>query len=108
MKQILQNLRNGKTEVVEVPQPQLKPGFALVKNAASLVSAGTERMWYLLQKNLCWRKLVHGQTWWSGYAKAQREGLLTTMEAAFNRLESAYGVRLLFSWNDRWTGRRVN
>ena len=44
LKQLLQNLRDGKTEIVEVPVPSPKPGMALVQTAASLVSAGTERM----------------------------------------------------------------
>ncbi len=43
MKQLLQNLKNGKTTVEEVPVPAPRPGMALVKVAASLVSAGTER-----------------------------------------------------------------
>ena len=53
MKQLLQNLRTGETEIVEVPIPQPKPGTALIMTAASLVSAGTERM----------EKLVHDLTW---------------------------------------------
>jgi hypothetical protein len=43
MKQLLQNLRDGKTIVAEVPVPTPRPGTALVRTAASLVSAGTER-----------------------------------------------------------------
>ncbi len=88
MKQILQNLRNGKTEVVEVPQPQLKPGFALVKNAASLVSAGTERMLVsFAEKSLLEKARSRPDLVRQVMQKAQREGLLTTMEAAFNRLD---------------------
>ena len=44
MKQLLQNIHTGVTEVVEVPVPQLQAGMALVHTHASLVSAGTERM----------------------------------------------------------------
>ena len=44
MKQLLQNLRTGETEVVEVPVPTPGGrGAALVRTSASLVSAGTER-----------------------------------------------------------------
>ena len=39
MKQLLQNMRDGKTQVVEVPVPQARRGTALVQVAASLVSA---------------------------------------------------------------------
>ena len=44
MKQLLQNLSSGKTELVEEPQPCLKAGHTLVWTRASLISAGTERM----------------------------------------------------------------
>ena len=44
MKQLLQNLRNGKIDIADVPMPSPGPGLILVHTAASLVSAGTERM----------------------------------------------------------------
>ena len=43
MKQLLQDARTGVLKVAEVPSPQLLPGCVLVRVAASLVSAGTER-----------------------------------------------------------------
>jgi hypothetical protein len=44
MKQILQNLANGQTELTEIPCPQVKPGYLLIRTTYTLVSAGTERM----------------------------------------------------------------
>lgn len=44
MKQILQNLASGKTEVAEIPTPRCKAGHLLIRSTASLISAGTERM----------------------------------------------------------------
>jgi len=44
IKQILQNLKSGKTEIVEVPCPETKSGHLLIKTTDSLISAGTERM----------------------------------------------------------------
>lgn len=44
MKQILQNLANGETQLVEVPCPQNKNGQLLISTTKSLVSVGTERM----------------------------------------------------------------
>ena len=44
MKQLLQSLNSGKTELVEQPIPRLKDGNVLVKTSVSLISAGTERM----------------------------------------------------------------
>lgn len=44
MKQILQNLKNGTTEVAEVPCPRASGGQLLIRTTRSLISAGTERM----------------------------------------------------------------
>lgn len=44
MKQILQNLRNGKIEVVDMSSPRLRERHFLVQTRNSLISAGTERM----------------------------------------------------------------
>ena len=43
MKQLLQFPATGETTVADVPAPRLSAGMVLVRNAASLVSAGTER-----------------------------------------------------------------
>lgn len=43
MKQLLQNLRDGAFTLIETPFPTRPPGFALIANRASLISAGTER-----------------------------------------------------------------
>jgi predicted dehydrogenase/threonine dehydrogenase-like Zn-dependent dehydrogenase len=44
MKQVLQNLKDGSTEVAEVPCPQAGAGQLLIRTTRTLVSAGTERM----------------------------------------------------------------
>lgn len=44
MFQVLQNLSNGQTELIEAPAPKLRAGCLLVDTTASLVSTGTERM----------------------------------------------------------------
>ena len=44
MKQILQSLKTGTTEVAEVPCPAVKRGQLLIRSSHTLVSAGTERM----------------------------------------------------------------
>ena len=44
MKQILQNLSTGETELVEAPAPQPRPGSLLIDTTVSLISTGTERM----------------------------------------------------------------
>lgn len=88
MKQLLQNLRDGKTSVVEVPQPTPKPGTVLVQTAASLVSAGTERtLVSFAEKSLLGKAQARPDLVRQVIDKARREGLLTTIEAAFNRLD---------------------
>lgn len=42
MKQVLQNLKTGGVEVVDVPDPQIESGRVIVRVVASLISAGTE------------------------------------------------------------------
>lgn len=44
MKQILQSLKSGVTEVAEVPAPGVTRGHLLIHSRQTLISAGTERM----------------------------------------------------------------
>lgn len=44
MKQIIQDLKTGKTILEEVPVPLVKAGCVLIQTTRSLVSLGTERM----------------------------------------------------------------
>ena len=44
MKQILQNLKTGETQLVNVPVPKVSQGSILIKTEVSLVSLGTEKM----------------------------------------------------------------
>lgn len=88
MKQLLQNLRNGETQIAEVPVPTPQPGEVLVRTATSLVSAGTERMLVeFAEKNLVGKARSRPDLVRQVLEKARREGLLTTLEAAFNRLD---------------------
>lgn len=88
MKQVIQNLRTGETEIIDVPIPVPQKGQALVQNAASLVSAGTERMLVgFAEKSLVGKARSRPDLVEQTLDKARREGLLTTIEAAFNRLD---------------------
>ncbi|MCW5632666.1 MAG: bi-domain-containing oxidoreductase [Rubrivivax sp.] len=44
MKQVLQHLRHGTTEVADIPCPRAARGQLLIRTSRTLVSAGTERM----------------------------------------------------------------
>jgi predicted dehydrogenase/threonine dehydrogenase-like Zn-dependent dehydrogenase len=88
MKRLQQNLKTGETTVVEVPIPTPQPGTALVRTAASLVSAGTERMLVeFSEKSLLGKARARPDLLRQVLDKARREGLLTALEAAFNRLD---------------------
>ncbi len=88
MKQLLQNMKNGKTTVEEIPVPEPRPGQALVKVAASLVSAGTERMLVAFaEKSLVGKARSRPDLVRQVVGKMKREGVLPTLQAAFNRLD---------------------
>src|SRR5574338_537402 len=88
MKQLLQNLRDGKTIVAEVPCPNPGSGRALVRTQASLVSAGTERtLVEFAEKNLVDKARSRPDLARQIIDKARREGVLPTLEAAFNKLD---------------------
>lgn len=88
MKQVLQHARSGEITVEEVPAPQLLPGCVLVRIAASVVSAGTERASAefarksLLQKAKSRPDLVR-----EVISKVQRDGIFSAVEAVRSRLD---------------------
>ena len=87
MKQILQDLGNGTSELVEVPAPGVTPNHLLIDTTVSLISAGTERM-----------LVDFGRAGWIQKARQQPEkvrmvmdkvktdGLLTTVDAVRSKL----------------------
>jgi predicted dehydrogenase/threonine dehydrogenase-like Zn-dependent dehydrogenase len=88
MKQVLQSMHGGKTSVEEIPDPLVRPGTALVRTACSLVSAGTERMVVeFAEKNLLEKVRSRPDLAKHVIDKALKEGPLTALDAAFNRLD---------------------
>ncbi|WP_339831365.1 bi-domain-containing oxidoreductase [uncultured Parvibaculum sp.] len=88
MKQLLQSLKNGTIELADVPAPRGAARRLLIRTAASLVSAGTERM-----------LVEFGQANWFDKArqqpdkvrmvldKARTDGLAATFEAVQSKLD---------------------
>ncbi len=88
MKQLLQSLKSGTAELADVPAPRGAAGRLLIRTAASLVSAGTERM-----------LVEFGQANWFDKArqqpdkvrmvldKARTDGLAATFEAVQSKLD---------------------
>jgi len=88
MKQLLQNIKTGKSTIEDVPVPTPREGQALVKVEASLVSAGTERMVIeFAEKSLVGKARSRPDLVKQVLDKARREGVVNTAQAAFNRLD---------------------
>ncbi len=88
MKQIVQNLRSGVLELMEVPCPQVARGHLLVQTHASLISAGTERSLVEFGKaNLLAKARQNPERVKQVLAKIKADGLLPTLEAVFSRLD---------------------
>lgn len=89
MKQVLQSLRTGKTSIANVPAPQVKEGQVLIKTSKTLVSLGTEGMLVEFGKSNIFGKIrrqpdkVH-----LVLNKIRTDGLLPTIEAVFNKLDT--------------------
>jgi polar amino acid transport system substrate-binding protein len=89
LKQILQNLKTGAVAVTDVPAPVVRPGFVMVRTAASLISAGTERMTVESgQKSLMGRAFDQPALVKQVIEKARNEGVLQTIDSVRSKLES--------------------
>ncbi len=89
MKQLLQNLKNGTTEIVEVPAPGAAGrGQVLIASRRTLVSAGTERMLVDFGK-AGWIKKARQQPGKVKQVldKIRTDGLMPTVEAVFRKLD---------------------
>jgi len=89
MKQILQSLKDGSTELAEVPAPKPGPGQVLIRTTRTLVSVGTERM-----------LVEFGKANWLDKARQQpdkvrmvldkirTDGLMPTLDAVRSKLDA--------------------
>src|SRR5258708_8622249 len=89
MKQVLQNQKTGDVKATDVPAPVARRGFVLVRTAASLISAGTERATVEAgQKGLLARAVQQPHLVSQVIQKAKSEGILNTVEAVRSKLGS--------------------
>src|SRR6266498_4850797 len=93
MKQLLQNLRTGEGLVADVPVPVVQPGRVLVRTAASLISAGTERALAELGKKGLLGKArerpdLIGKVW----QKVKSDGMRQALEGVRDKLEQSHAV----------------
>jgi len=88
MKQVLQQVRGGEIEVVEVPAPMLLAGCVLVRTAASLVSVGTERASSeFARKNLLQKARMRPDLVREVWNKVRRDGVVSTLNAVRSRMD---------------------
>lgn len=88
MKQVVQSARTGKTDVREVPAPDVADGHLLVRTRASLISAGTERLIVdFAKKNLVSKARARPDLVKKVMDKARRDGIAETLRSVFARLD---------------------
>jgi predicted dehydrogenase/threonine dehydrogenase-like Zn-dependent dehydrogenase len=88
MKQILQNLKTGVTEVVQLPSPRADAGQLLIHTTRTLVSVGTERLLVEFAKaNWLDKARQQPDKVRMVLEKVRTDGLAATLEAVKNKLE---------------------
>lgn len=89
MKQILQSLKDGTTQVADIPAPAASPGSLLIQTSRTLVSAGTERMLIDFGKgNLLQKALQQPDKVRQTLEKIKTDGLASTINTVLNKLDS--------------------
>jgi predicted dehydrogenase/threonine dehydrogenase-like Zn-dependent dehydrogenase len=88
LKQVIQSYKDGKITLNEVPAPACKAGGVLVRNVASLISVGTEKLMIEMgQKSLLGKAKARPDLVRQAWAKAKKEGFLSVYKEAMNRLD---------------------
>lgn len=88
MKQVVLDLSNGETKVVEVTEPVLRSGGVTVRNLYSAISMGTENILVkFAKKNLIGKAQERPDLLKAFLDKARRDGFFPAFEQAQRRLE---------------------
>ena len=89
MKQVIQNYRTGQLTLTDVPTPAVRPDGILVRNVASVVSVGTEKlMMDMAKKSLLGKALERPDLVRQVVNKARVDGVLEAYRAAMGRLDT--------------------
>ena len=93
MKQILQHVGSGKTEVADVPRPAVGRGQLLIHSSRTLISAGTERTLVAFGKaNYLDKARQQPDKVRQVIDKVKTDGLLPTIESVRNKLDQPMSV----------------
>jgi threonine dehydrogenase-like Zn-dependent dehydrogenase len=88
MRQVARRLRDGRLELVEVPEPAPGEGAVSVRVEASVLSAGTERATLqVARKGLVAKARARPDQARQVVERIRREGVRSTLELVRNRLE---------------------
>ena len=88
MRQVIQNIRNGKLTTIEVPAPMVQPGQLLIQNHRSLISAGTEKtVRNLAKKSLLGKARERPDHLRRVLEKLRQEGLWNTVRQVREKLD---------------------
>ena len=88
MKQVLQNLSNGDTQVIEAPLPSCGSSHVRIRSAASLISLGTERMLVDFGRaNLLQKARQQPEKVKMVLDKVSTDGIATTYDAVKSKLD---------------------
>src|SRR5690625_1158893 len=88
MKQVLQHVRSRTLEVADVPEPYGKSGGVVVRNAVSLISAGTERMMIdFAMQSMLGKARKRPDLVRQVLNKVRNDGLKPTVDAVLSRLD---------------------
>jgi predicted dehydrogenase/threonine dehydrogenase-like Zn-dependent dehydrogenase len=88
VKQVLQHVRTGKLQLAEVPEPYAKGGGVVVRNAASLISAGTEKMLIdFAGKSMLGKAKERPDLVKQVLDKVKKDGLVPTIQTVMSRLD---------------------
>jgi len=89
MKQVLQNLKTGATDVANVPCPAVPDGGVLIRTSRTLISAGTERMLLDFGKaGLISKARQQPDKVRQVLQKMQTDGIQPTLDAVRNKLDA--------------------
>lgn len=89
MKQIIQYQKSGEISIADLVPPQIEPGYVLVRNAFSAVSAGTEKTSVsTAQASMLGKARSRPDLLRQVMDNAKREGLAATYEKVRNRLDN--------------------
>ena len=87
MKQLFLKVNDGSMEIIETPAPTVKDNYVIVETRYSVVSAGTERsLTSFGGKNLLQKVKERPDQAKQVLDKMSTDGVLSTLESAFNRL----------------------